>query len=203
MHPTLSPQRLGLIVMALAIALPGCAPLADVQSSAGPGTIPTRSYTEPYQVGPLDEIVISKGKATPIRIKVTTDAPVEYPDGNPLHVIGDTPGQVETILEGRDPDITSVTVTEYRGNRITVTGEVNIQTNFDMQDEPMRVLDAIASAGGFTPLANASEVRLVRHNAGKVTVYLLDLSAAERGSSDFLNLPLEPGDRIYVPKNFL
>jgi polysaccharide export outer membrane protein len=129
--------------------------------------------------------------------------PVEYPDGRPLKAIGMTPDDLTTLLKRRDSSITSVTVNEFRGNRITVTGEVNIQTNFDLQDSPTRVLDAIASAGGFTPLADTSEVRLTRHNAGKVEVFELDLHAAQRGSSDYLNMLLEPGDRIYVPRSFL
>lgn len=191
---------LGLTLMPLLVA---CSPLADVTPGAGTASLPVRRYTEPYQLAPLDKITINRSGQAPVILKITTDTPVEYPDGRPLKTIGQTPDEVTAVLKQRDSSITSVDVNEYCGNRITVTGEVNIQTNFDLQDSPMRVLDAIASAGGFTPLADTSEVRLTRHNAGKVQVFELDLHAAQRGSSDYFNMLLEPGDRIYVPKSFL
>ena len=154
-------------------------------------------------MAPLDEITINRSGQSPVNLKITTDSPVEYPDGEPFKIIGRSPEEVTALLKQRDSSITSVVIDEYRGDRITVTGEVNIQTNFILQDSPTRVLDAIASAGGFTPLAETSEVRLTRHNAGKVEVYQLDIHAAQRGECDYFNMLLEPGDRIYVPKSFL
>ena len=67
----------------------------------------------------------------------------------------------------------------------------------------MRVMDAIASANGFTPLANRRRVRLVRQNAGKVEVYEFDLREMMRGRSMDGNILLQPGDVITVPRNFL
>jgi protein involved in polysaccharide export with SLBB domain len=193
----------GLLALLLLSALVGCSPLSDVTAGPNPASLPACLYEEPYAVAPLDQIVITRKSGAPVVLKITTDTPVEYPEGRPLKVIGRTPDEVTTVLKKRDSSITLVTVDEFRGNRVTVTGEVNIQTNFDLQDSPMRALDAIASAGGFTPLADSSGVRLTRHNAGKVEVFQLDLHAAQRGSCDYLNILLEPGDRIYVPRSFL
>jgi polysaccharide export outer membrane protein len=67
----------------------------------------------------------------------------------------------------------------------------------------MRVMDAIAAANGFTPLANKRRVRLVRQNAGTVEVFELDLRDLMRGKNLDQNLLLEPGDVITVPRNFL
>jgi protein involved in polysaccharide export with SLBB domain len=194
--------RAALVLPVLPI-LAACAPLSDITSGSDPVTLPSCSYDEPYAIAPLDQIVITRNDRSPITLKITTDTPVEYPDGRPLNVIGLTPDEATALLKRRDSSISAVRVDEYRGNRVTVTGEVNIQTNFDLQDSPMRALDAIASAGGFTPLADSSAVRVTRHNAGRVQVFLLDLHAAQRGSSDYLNILLEPGDRIYVPRSFL
>jgi protein involved in polysaccharide export with SLBB domain len=192
----------GSVALLLLPALIACAPLADVTADSGSTVPPSRTYQEPYQMAPLDKIIITKDSGETETLKVTTDAPVEY-QGRSLKVIGRSSDEVASALKKRDGTIKSVSVEEFRGNRITVTGEVNIQTNFDLQDSPTRVLDAIASAGGFTPLADTSEVRLTRHNAGKVEVFELDMHAAQRGSSDYLNMLLEPGDRIYVPRSFL
>lgn len=193
----------GLLALLLLPVLVACAPLSDIGSGSNAIDLPTCTYEEPYQVAPLDQIVISRKSGSTVVLKITTDSPVEYPEGQPLHALGQSPDEVAALLKHRDSSITSVRVDEFRGNRVTVTGEVNIQTNFDLQDSPMRVLDAIASAGGFTPLADSSEVRMTRHNAGKVEVFQLDLHAAQKGSADYLNLLLQPGDRIYVPRSFL
>ena len=67
----------------------------------------------------------------------------------------------------------------------------------------MRVMDAIAAANGFTPLANRRRVRLLRQNAGTCEVYELDMRGLMRGESPEQNLLLEPGDVITVPRNFL
>lgn len=189
--------------MSVLALLSACAPLSDISQVPPTATPPMRTYNEAYQMAPLDQITIARSGQPPVTLKITTDNPVEYPDGEPLKIIGSSPDEVTELLKKRDSSITSVVIDEYRGNRITVTGEVNIQTNFILQDAPTRVLDAIASAGGFTPLADTSEVRLTRHNAGKVEVFELDIQAAQRGASDYFNMLLEPGDRIYVPKSFL
>jgi polysaccharide export outer membrane protein len=86
---------------------------------------------------------------------------------------------------------------------VTVLGEVFHQIHTDLSDGPMRVMDAIAAANGFTPLANKRRVRLVRQNAGTVTVYELDLRAMMNGKNLNQNLLLQPGDVITVPRNFL
>ncbi len=187
----------------LLAALVACAPLSDVHSGSATATPPMRTYQEPYKIAPLDQIAVLKVGKPPVILTITTDTPVEYPEGRPLKIIGRSTDEVTALLKQRDPSIHSIAVNEYRGNRITVTGEVNIQTNFVLQDSPTRVLDAIASSGGFTPLADTSRVRLTRHNAGKVEVFELDIHEAQRGSSDYFNMLLEPGDRIYVPKSFL
>ena len=82
-------------------------------------------------------------------------------------------------------------------------GEVFHQLNSELADGPMRVMDAIAAANGFTPLANQRRVKLVRQNAGRVEVYELDLRQMMRGEGMKQNLLLRPGDVITVPRNFL
>ena len=67
----------------------------------------------------------------------------------------------------------------------------------------MRVMDAVASANGFTPLANRRRVKLVRQNAGRIAVYELDLREMMKGRGLGQNLLLKPGDVITVPRNFL
>jgi len=165
--------------------------------------VPMTTYAEPYRITPMDSIAITGANGHVTTLQVTAEDQAEYPDGTRLRALGKTPDEVEAVIKERDPSVQSVKVLEYKGNRISVTGEVNIQTNFDLQDNPMHVLDAIASAGGFTPLAQTSCVRLVRHTSGKVEVYCLNMHDVQRGKNVFEDMLLQPGDHIFVPKSFL
>ena len=179
-----------------------CAPTTSPVNDAGTPA-PVQTYKESYLLAPLDTITITHDNKHVDILKVTLEDKLEYPDGERFHAIGRTPDEITDLLERRDSSIESVTVTEFKGNRISVTGEVNIQTNFDLQDAPMRVLDAIASAGGFTPLADTSSVRLIRHTSGQVEVFQLNMHDVERGKNVYQDMLLEPGDHIFVPKSFL
>jgi protein involved in polysaccharide export with SLBB domain len=86
---------------------------------------------------------------------------------------------------------------------VTVLGEVYHQIYTDMNSGPMRVMDAIAAANGFTAIANQRRVKLLRENAGQVEIYELDLRQVMRGENPASNLLLKPGDVITVPRNFL
>jgi len=189
-------------LFATSLLLCACAgPTPPPDASGKP--VPISAYSEPYRIAPLDSIVI-KGKDDGITtLQVTVEDDLEYPSGEHLHAVGKTPDEITSTIEDRDSSVKSVTVTEFKGNRISVTGEVNIQTNFDLQDAPMHVLDAIASAGGFTPLSDASCVKLVRHTSGKVEVYALNMHDVQVGKNVYQDMLLQPGDHIFVPRSFL
>jgi polysaccharide export outer membrane protein len=189
-------------VILVVAATAACAPTETPVDNTG-APLPIETYKESYLLAPLDTITVTHDNKHVDTLKVTLEDKLEYPSGERFHAIGRTPDQVTELLKDRDSSITSVTVTEFKGNRISVTGEVNIQTNFDLQDAPMRVLDAIASAGGFTPLANTSSVRLIRHTSGEVEVFQLNMHDVERGKNVYLDMLLQPGDHIFVPNSFL
>jgi polysaccharide export outer membrane protein len=67
----------------------------------------------------------------------------------------------------------------------------------------MRLMDAIAAANGFTPLADKQHVRLVRENAGTVETYEIDFRQLLRGENMRQNILVKPGDVITVPRHFL
>jgi polysaccharide export outer membrane protein len=184
------------------LLLCACAGQKTTLDSSGAPT-PVSSYSEPYRIAALDSFVITQKNGDITTVQVTADDSQEYPEGEPLHALGKTPDDVAAVVRKRDSSVRSVTVSEFKGNRISVTGEVNIQTNFDLQDAPMHVLDAIASAGGFTPLADTECVKLVRHSSGKVEVYSLNMHDVQHGKDVYQDLLLQPGDHIFVPRSFL
>jgi polysaccharide export outer membrane protein len=64
----------------------------------------------------------------------------------------------------------------------------------------MRVLDAIAIAGGFAPYADKDAVKILRRGMdGAVTEYRFDYGDFLKGRHPESNLLLRPGDTIVVP----
>ena len=158
--------------------------------------------TEPYAMAPLDSARIILRDETRREVVVAQDGKADLPSGSKS--VQGLPVASFRALVARDyPGAREVVIREFRTNRVTVLGEVFHQIYTDLSDGPMRVMDAIAAANGFTPLANKRRVRLVRQNAGTIVVYELDLRELMRGTHLDQNLLLEPGDVITVPRNFL
>jgi protein involved in polysaccharide export with SLBB domain len=62
----------------------------------------------------------------------------------------------------------------------------------------MRVIDAIAEMGGFSPFARKDEIRILRNSQNRQIEYLFDYEAFVKGRSPDSNILLEPGDTIIV-----
>ena len=167
-----------------------------------PAPVPFKVTTVAYQVGPLDQITVTHADRSLENLTVSQEGSVSLDSGD-LAVKGLTPDQLSALIRHHEKDVASVAIEEFRPHRVTVLGEVFHQIYTEMSDAPMRVLDAIASANGFTPLANTRRVKLMRENAGTVEIYELDLRAVLKGEASGENILLKPGDVITVPRNFL
>lgn len=156
----------------------------------------------PYRLAVLDKVHLTLPGGEVRHLQVGQDGTLEM-DGDKPKVVGLPKEEVIRMVKAKFPQATLVEIEEFRPNRISVLGEVFHQLNSELADGPMRVMDAIAAANGFTPLANQRRVKLVRQNAGKVEVYELDLRQMMKGENMRQNLLLKPGDVITVPRNFL
>ena len=78
-----------------------------------------------------------------------------------------------------------------------VNGEVKINNRYVHSGEHT-VLKAIATAGGFTDFANQKKVELTRVDGKK---FIIDCKKAQKDSK--LDLPVYPGDRIFVPRRYI
>lgn len=176
------------------------ADLSEEDPQAG-GLVPEVSFL-PYRVALLDKVHINLPGGEIRHLQVTQEGTLDL-DGEKTKVVGQPKEDVIRMVKAKFPQATVVEIEEFRPNRISVLGEVFHQLNSELADGPMRVMDAIAAANGFTPLANQRRVKLVRQNAGKVEVYELDLRQMMKGENMRQNLLLKPGDVITVPRNFL
>jgi protein involved in polysaccharide export with SLBB domain len=75
-----------------------------------------------------------------------------------------------------------------------VAGEVQFPTKL-IPEGRITLLQVIASSGSFTPSANKKKVRVTRYDGERL---IIDCTSAERDPQ--LDVPIYPGDHIYVPR---
>ena len=170
----------------------------DVESADLPCEVSTLSY----QVALLDRLHVTLPDGDIKVFQVSQEGVIDL-EGEKTPVKGMNKDEFLVLAKKRYPGAKGIYLEEFRPNRISVLGEVFHQLNSELADGPMRVMDAIAAANGFTPLANQRRVKLVRQNAGRVEVYELDLRQMMKGEGMKQNLLLRPDDVITVPRNFL
>jgi protein involved in polysaccharide export with SLBB domain len=193
-------QRL-ILAGGMAVLFFGCAtPSASSSNTAPPKPISEAAI--PYAIATLDRADITFSDGHRESVEVGQDGAIVTSSGT-QYVRGLERANFEKLLRRQFPGAAKIEIIEYRPDEITVLGEVFHQIHTTMGGGPMRVMDGIASANGFTPLANKRRVKLVRQNAGNVEVYELDLRQMMLGRDVSQNLLLEPGDIITVPRNFL
>lgn len=157
-----------------------------------------------YVIGADDLLQITVWK------EPTLSGPVPVrPDGKiSLALVGDipaaglTPMQLGAQIRDRlkkyiqDPSV-YVVVTQVNSQRVFLVGEV-MHVGPVTLTAGMTPLQAIATAGGLTPYANAKHIYILRQVAGKQRKIPFNYKQALKGDSR-QNIPLLVGDTIVVP----
>ena len=185
----------GILLLATVTGMVGCA------TRVPSGTVIQQGVVA-YNISPLDEITVIQPSGSRTLFTVDQSGTLDL-DGDTIRAQGMPKEKLRSLLQRRFGSGATIEIVEFRPNRVTVLGEVFHQIHTELTDGPMRVMDAIASANGFTPIANKRRVRLLRQNAGEITVYELDLREMMLGKDLSSNMLLKPGDVITVPRNFL
>jgi len=133
--------------------------------------------------------------------RVADDGSVDYPFAGRISVVGKSSGEVQRLLTERlsdgflkNPQV-SVMVKEWNSRKVSVLGQVQ-NPGAVVYFPSMTIVDAIASAGGFTGIAAPNKVTLRREVDGKVhsTIYpVADISEGKRA-----NVSMVPGDVLVV-----
>ena len=167
-----------------------------------------------YRIGPKDVLKITVwGHEDLTRTAVVSaDGTFPFPLIGSLQAAGLTPAQLEARLRdglGKDylvdPQV-SVTVQEYRSQRVFVLGEVDKPGTYVLTGQ-VRLLDILSQAGGPARSAGPqvvvvrlpkSEGPLAPGAAGSTTLRVNLKKLLEGDASE--NLPLQNGDTIYLTK---
>jgi polysaccharide export outer membrane protein len=160
-----------------------------------------------YRVGPGDHIYLSVPQRPDLNRQLTVgdDGNVNLPLVGNVQVKGLSRTEIESkllqALREYYPSVNHVdaNVSQALSNVVFVAGEVRFPGKYSFPDQNVNLWEAIREAGGATPTANLSSVRVVQDRSRGGQSQLVDVqSAIETGTVQ--NLPiLRPGDTVIIP----
>jgi len=169
---------------------------ATAQPKALPSAPPADNPADNYVLGPNDRVRLKVYGEPDIagEYEIDSSGQVSVPLAGHIKAAGLTTKQLERSIASalskgivRDPRV-NVEIALYRPYYIL--GEVKKSGEYPYR-LGLTVMDAVASAGGFTYRANESKVFLRRSGAGVEEIYRLDAP-----------IPVFPGDNIRIPERY-
>lgn len=130
---------------------------------------------------------------------VEADGEVELPIVGRVKAEGLTVQEFQTYLESlfEARFVEPFCLVKVINRRVIVfNGNASVGEVILLENANMRLVEAIAAAGGLGGRANASKIKLIRKEDGKDKVFLVDLSTIE--GLDYANMIVQNGDVIYV-----
>lgn len=178
-----------------------------VHAQAGKSENQTGTSATDYRVGAGDHIYLSVPQRPDLnrQLAVGEDGNVNLPLVGNVNVRGLNKTEIETkllqALREYYPSVNKVEVniSQALSNVVFVAGEVRFPGKYSFPETSVNMWEAIREAGGPSPTANLSSVRVVQDRSRGGQSQLIDVQAAiENGTVQ--NLPiLRPGDTVIVP----
>lgn len=182
------------------LALAGCAGSSSYGGASNLTMLPAQELpaptlndleasSRPYRVGPFDKLTIDvfgSEELSKKEVQVDASGRITFPLIGTVEVAGKTPGEIGMVMEDRfrgrfirDPQI-SVNLKEIVSQTVTIGGEVKKPGVYPIVGE-MTLMTAIASAEGWTDIANKGEVVVFRKVGGKEYAAVYNVKAIEKG----------------------
>jgi polysaccharide biosynthesis/export protein len=198
-------------VRGLAAPLLGLLAIACAVGCTGRGA-PPPPEDEPgeraeYVIGIPDvlKIVVWRNPELSVEVPVRSDGKISVPLVDDVQAEGLTPEELKEVLTEAlaefvtAPDVT-VVVQQTNSHTVTVVGGVARSGQISLTRQ-MRVVEAIATMGGFGPFAKKDRIKVIREQPdGKTIEYVFNYGAYSAGKAPESNLLLRPGDTIIVPE---
>jgi len=164
-----------------------------------------KSQPMPFCLGPEDvlEISVWKDEALTKRVLVRPDGKISFP------LIGDIQAQGRTVEELRQtmnnkmmafvPDApVSVMLVQVGSPKIYVVGKV-VRPGVYIMGTTLRVIQALAMAGGTTPFADKGDILIIRQENGSQKTFKFNYNKVADGKKLEQNICLKRGDTVVVP----
>jgi polysaccharide export outer membrane protein len=206
-------RKAGLVACSawIAVALVGCSsfslPFGSARSAAPPPADPVALDRESYVIGPEDVLRVDvwQNEELSVTVPVRPDGRISVPLVDDVQAAGLTTAELKLVLAEKlaefvkNPEVT-VIVNQIQSKRVYVIGEMARQTVIPLNQD-MRVLDALAVAGGFTTFADKDDIKILRRSGDGLVEYHFDYDAFVKGRAPLeSNFLLQPGDTIVVPE---
>ena len=176
-------------------------------------TVTKSTVVEAVQPMPVGEVSLGPGDVFEVKVfgeadlsgiyKVADDGTIDFPLVGQIKVDAMTPHDASAIIAKKlsesylnKPQV-SVRVVEQQSKKMTIVGQVTKPGTFPFVPN-MTIMEAIAIAGGFTPLAYRNHTSITRIEAGQKMS--LEVPAADIGDGKSRNILVRPGDIISVPE---
>jgi polysaccharide export outer membrane protein len=193
------PVLLGILLAVVAAG--GCA-----SNLAVPPPEPDVGSREEYVIGIPDllRITVWRNPELSVEVPVRRDGKISVPLVDDVQAEGLTPQELKEVLTEAlaqyvtAPDVT-VIVQETNSHTVTVVGGVARSGQIPLTRQ-MRVLEAIATMGGFSPWAKRERIKIIRKDGNQTVEYGFSFGAYASGKAPDSNLILMPGDTVVVPE---
>lgn len=179
--------------------------VSSVQAQRG-----SASSASDYRIQPLDTIQINVFNEAELSIKsrVSAQGMINYPMLGAVQVGGLTVTEVENLLKERlghdylvNPQV-SVLVDRAISRRVFILGQVRSPGALEFPpDEGLTLLQAIARAGGFTPIAAPGRVSISRSENGTEKTITVNVPAIIKSGDRRKDVELRSDDVVSVPES--
>ncbi len=186
-----------LVLVALASACATDAPAPPPEMVAG--------ERKPYVIGVTDVLGITewKNQELSVAVPVRPDGKISVPLLDDVQAEGLTPEELKEVLTEAlsefiaAPDVT-ILVQEMNSQLVYLLGAGVAGNGALPLRKEMRVLEAIATMGGFTIWAKKNRVRILRKTRTGMVEYVFNYGAYLAGKAPDSNIVLRAGDTIVV-----
>jgi protein involved in polysaccharide export with SLBB domain len=169
----------------------------------------TRSKTD-YRISAADLISVTVYQDSDMsrKVRVNANGAVTMPLIGAVKIGGMTLIEAQSAIETKlakylvSPQV-SLFIEDYGSKLVYVMGEVQKPGSYPIPAEKtLTVLEAISTAGGFTPIAGQDRTRVLRNVNGASVTYTIEVKAITQQGQKDKDLVLEPNDVVYVPQSF-
>ncbi|MCM1450890.1 MAG: polysaccharide biosynthesis/export family protein [Clostridium sp.] len=135
---------------------------------------------------------------------VTSQGTIDFPVVGEVRVAGmnreQIAAEIKGILQSRDLIKEPVVIVDFLNLGVTVLGDVKSPGHFSISNDRYTILEAIADAGDLAITGERTNIKIIRQEVGKQSVYEVNLNnATELYSSPAFFL--QQNDVIYVTPN--
>ena len=172
----------------------------------GTVTLPPAASPENRALGPGDtiEVLVGDRKDLSGEYEVGDDYKIRFPWIGEVDVKQKTHTEIAAYIEAqlkdgwlKQPQV-RVRVTDRKNREVSVLGQVNEAGSYPYKPG-ITLMQAISLAGGMNALAQKRKVKLIRDTDKGRQTFEVDVTAILDSRTN--DLPLEPGDIVFVPES--